>query len=31
MSLKTETKSKFVEYVDSAKKYFITEIMKFDP
>lgn len=31
MSLKTHPKSKFVEYVDHAKKYFITEIKGFVP
>lgn len=31
MALKTEPKSKFKEWVDKAKKYFVTEIMKFDP
>lgn len=31
MSLKTEEKNKFHEVVAKAKKYFVTEIMKFDP
>ncbi len=31
MSLKTEEKSKIHEAVNAAKKYFITEIMGFDP
>lgn len=31
MSLKTEEKSKIHEIVNAAKKYFITEVMGFDP
>jgi len=31
MALKTEEKNKLREAVNAAKKYFITEIMKFDP
>jgi len=31
MALKTEEKNKFHEAVNAAKKYFITEIMGFDP
>ena len=31
MALKTEEKNKLQEAVNAAKKYFITEIMKFDP
>jgi alkyldihydroxyacetonephosphate synthase len=31
MSLKTEEKNKFHEVVSKAKKYFVTEVMKFDP
>ena len=31
MSLKTEEKSTFHEVVNKAKKYFVTEIMKFNP
>ena len=31
MALKTEEKNKFKEAVNAAKKYFITEIMRFDP
>lgn len=31
MALKTEEKNKFAEMVAKAKKYFVTEIMKFDP
>lgn len=31
MSLKTEEKNKFHDIVGKAKKYFVTEIMKFDP
>lgn len=31
MALKTEEKNKFHEMVNKAKKYFVTEIMKFDP
>ena len=31
MALKTEEKSKLHEAVNAAKKYFITEVMKFDP
>ncbi len=31
MSLKTEEKNKFHEMIAKAKKYFVTEIMKFDP
>lgn len=31
MALKTEDKNKFHEAVNAAKKYFITQIMNFDP
>lgn len=31
MALKTQEKNKWHEAVNAAKKYFITEIMKFDP
>lgn len=31
MALKTEEKNKFQEMMNKAKKYFVTEIMKFDP
>lgn len=31
MALKTESKGGFHEFFDKAKKYFITEILKFDP
>lgn len=31
MALKTEDKNKFQEMMNKAKKYFVTEIMKFDP
>lgn len=31
MSLKTEEKNKFHEVINKAKKYFVTEVMKFDP
>ncbi len=31
MSLKTENHSKAVELVDKAKKFFVTEVMKFNP
>ena len=31
MSLKTHPKSKFAEYVDHAKKYFVTEVKGFVP
>ena len=31
MSLKTEVHSKFHEYIDKAKKYYVTQIKNFDP
>lgn len=31
MALKTEEKNKFHEMMNKAKKYFVTEVMKFDP
>lgn len=31
MALKTEVKSKTKELVDKAKKYFVTEVLKFEP
>lgn len=31
MALKTESKGGFHDFVDKAKKYFVTDIMKFDP
>jgi alkyldihydroxyacetonephosphate synthase len=31
MALKTEVKSKSKEMIDKAKKYFVTEILKYDP
>lgn len=31
ISLKTEEKNKFNEFVNKAKKYFVTEVMKFEP
>lgn len=31
MALKTETKSKTKELIDKAKKYFVTEVLKFEP
>jgi alkyldihydroxyacetonephosphate synthase len=31
MALKTEPKSKKEEFLDKVKKYFVTEILKFNP
>lgn len=31
MALKTEDKNKWQEMINKAKKYFVTEIMKFNP
>ena len=31
MALKTESKGGAHEFVDKAKKYFITDVLKFDP